>query len=173
MTDTPKPRPTLLYLSVLLRQSKKIHQNHNLARKVCRAVYSIVGLPIDDFIFQICPSEVYAMARFNQSTFSSLKLTRDQERDFQQWVTKNEITALSCLEQLTAVGFKISCSWVVDSNAFCFSIIGTDATKQHRNMVMTTWSDDLEEVICMGAYKHFVICDGEAWPEANSGERWG
>lgn len=113
------------------------------------------------------------MARFQQSTFANLTLSRDDEKKFTDWVTKERPTPEGVMSNLLADGFKVSVSWVTDSNAFCFSVIGTENTKQHRNMVMTTWSDDLAEVILLAAYKHYLVCGGGEWPSTNSGERWG
>lgn len=113
------------------------------------------------------------MARWQQSTFAALSLSRDDEKKFTAWVSQNKPTAEGTISELLGAGFKISISWVTDSNAFCMSVIGTDETKQHRSMVMTTWSDDLAEVIIMAGYKHFVVCGGGEWPAANKGERWG
>lgn len=124
-------------------------------------------------IFQIAPSEDFAMARFTQSTFASITLGKDDEKRFQEWLKSESISALVAAERLLSDGFKFSCSWVTGQGAFCFSIIGTDETAKHKGLVMTTWSDDLEEVICLGAYKHYAVCGGDTWPVQADGPRWG
>jgi hypothetical protein len=113
------------------------------------------------------------MARFNNSVFSTLRLGADDEKKVVQWIAAEGVTITGVLEKLLGDGFKISCSWVFDQSAFCFSIIGTDSTKDHKDMVMTTWSDDLEEVVLLAGYKHYVVCDGRAWPTDKAGARWG
>lgn len=116
--------------------------------------------------------EEYFMA-FTRSVFANITLETSERENVEKWVTKEKVTAFTTLMNLLGDGFKISCSWVVDSNAFCFSIIGTDTTRQNKNMVMTTWSDDFEEVILLAGYKHYVKCGGGSWPTADSGQRWG
>jgi len=113
------------------------------------------------------------MAQFGRSEFAALTLTTDHEKQFNQWIAAENLNGVKALEMLLAEGFKVSCSWIVDQSSYCFSIIGTDATKKHKNMVMTSWSDDLDEVICIGLFKHAIICGGEAWPTRADGPRWG
>lgn len=113
------------------------------------------------------------MARFRGSEFSTLKLERADEKKFTEWVTKENPQPFSAITEMLGQGYKVSCSFVTDQNAFCFSIVGTDNSKINRNAVMTTWSDDLEEVILMAAYKHFVMCDGNEWPTRGEEQRWG
>lgn len=113
------------------------------------------------------------MARFGNMTFAAVSLTSDDEKQFTDWVTKQDPNPMECVAQLLGNGFKVSCSWVFDQNAFCFSIIGTEATKQHRDMVMTSWSDDLAEVIFIGYYKHYVLMNEETWPTQAEQQRWG
>jgi hypothetical protein len=113
------------------------------------------------------------MARFNGSVFSTLRLEPAQEKEFTAWVVSNHIEPLEMLQEFLGQGFKVSVSYVVDQNAFCLSVIGTEATKQHKGQVMTSWSDDLTEVILIAAFKHIIVCDNGAWPIAESGSRWG
>jgi hypothetical protein len=124
-------------------------------------------------IVQVCITLEQAMARFNQSTFSSLKLEKADEKKFTAWVTQHTPQPATIIQQFLGDGFKISCSWVVDQNAFCFSVIGTDATKAHRGMVMTSWSDEFDEVAAIAAYKHYEMCGGGEWPTSEQGDRWG
>jgi len=125
------------------------------------------------FVFQFANTEIEAMARFTQSTFASITLTSENKKDFEKWASSSSLTALECMNKLMGDGFKVSASWVTDQNAFCCSIIGTDVTKHHKDMVMTSWSDDLEEVILIGTYKHYVLCNGDEWPTRDAGQRWG
>lgn len=113
------------------------------------------------------------MANFRNSVFSNLTITDEHKAAFDKWYSSDDVTALSCLTEIAGCGLKFSCSYVDDQNAFCFSLIGTKATKKHDGYVMTTWSDDLEEVIAMAAYKHFIICNGDEWPTNGNGNRWG
>lgn len=113
------------------------------------------------------------MARFNQSVFASISLTSQDKKAFEDWLAKSKASPLETAEYLIGLGFKISISFVVDQSAFCLSLIGTDSTKQHNGMVMTSWSDDLNEVIMIAAYKHCVMCNEGPWPTRDNSQRWG
>ena len=113
------------------------------------------------------------MAPFKQSEFAALTLTSDHEKQFNEWVTAENMNGHDAMQALLEQGFKLSISWVLDQSAFCFSVIGTDATKKHQNMVMTSWSDDMDEVACIALFKHAVICGGDTWPTRHDGPRWG
>jgi hypothetical protein len=165
----------MLYLNIttFLHDNKTRKIASTMIRKLSETFYTASNNRPMAVIFMIAPTEIHAMARFNQSTFASIVLTRDDEKKFTQWVTKENITSSSALQSLLGDGFKVSCSWVVDQNSFCFSVIGTDSTKNHKGMVMTTWSDDLDEVMCLAAYKHYAVCSGGEWPTQKDGQRWG
>nr|CRY96453.1 hypothetical protein [uncultured prokaryote] len=116
----------------------------------------------------------YIMARqFGNAVFSNLSLQAEDRDAFLKWSEKPETNLATCMMELLSAGFKISASWVTDQNSFCFTLVGTEATKNHKNMIMTSWSDDLEEAAQLATYKHFVMCGGEAWPTQGTGNRWG
>jgi hypothetical protein len=140
---------------------------------VSSLILSGLNQPGKKFSIHVYETEVATMAQFSRSVFATLTIGAEEKRAFDKWFSSDDVTALSALTELLGAGFKVSCSWVVEQNAFCFTVIGTDATKKHKGVIMTSWSDDLEEVICMGAYKHFVMCNGDEWPVAGDGNRWG
>ena len=113
------------------------------------------------------------MARFNNSTFSTLRMSNQDEQQFTEFISSEKRTPVEWLQTLLGDGYKVSVSYVFDQNAFCLSVIGTDNTKQNKGVVMTTWSDDLEEVITMAAFKHFGMCQGGEWPTQANENRWG
>lgn len=131
------------------------------------------GAHFCQFKFYVHENEDTAMARFQNSTFSTLRLSKEDEKKFTSWVTSEKPTTERLISTLLADGFKVSISWVTDSNAFCFSLIGTDNTKQNRGMVMTSWSDEFDEVVQIAAYKHYMVCGGGEWPSEGEGQRWG
>lgn len=141
--------------------------------KVHTYIVNVVGGSFQNTIFQIAPDEETAMARFQNSTFASVQLNQDDEKKLTDWIQAEGITGPEAMNRLLGCGFKLSVSWIPDQNAFCFSVIGTDNTKTHKNMVMTSWSDDLDEVAAIAAYKHFVVCDEGTWPTRADGPRWG
>ena len=113
------------------------------------------------------------MARFQTMEFANIQLGKADEKQFSDWVAEENVKPLEAVQRLLGDGFKVSCSWVFSQSAFCFTIVGTDETPKHKGICMTTWSDDLEEVMALAVYKHYVICDGQDWPTQSSGSRWG
>lgn len=123
--------------------------------------------------FTIVEKKVHYMAKFTPATFATLRLTKDDEKDFTDWASKLKVSPVDLLVDLTGRGFKVSAAWIDDQNSFVVSLIGTDRTKLHQGMVLTSWSNDLGEAIVITAYKHLVVCNEQAWPVEQSGDRWG
>jgi hypothetical protein len=110
---------------------------------------------------------------FGDVMFSSLALLAEDEKKFTAWVSKENPIAMDILRSFTEQGFKVSLVYVIEQNSFCFSVIGTEDTKLHKKMILTSWSDQIEEAILIAAYKHFIMCDSGAWPVGRTGTRWG
>lgn len=157
----------------LFRNVKNVPTLLTLWRQISTNLEREFSAHSTQFCFFVHEGRDTMAARFAQSVFATLTVSRDDEKQFTAWVSKEKPTTEGIMSHLLGEGFKISISWVVDNNAFCLSIIGTDNTRQHKNMVMTTWSDDLAEVILLAGYKHFVICGGGEWPSSGTTERWG
>lgn len=163
----------LLSISIFCQDNRRSLKDDHTARRVTMVFYRLVNLTRAEIWFDIAPMEEHAMARFRSSVFSSLTLGADDKKRFDAWLKDNDVSPLTVLENFAGNGFKMSVSYVIDQNAFCFSLIGTEATKLHEGMVMTSWSDDLSEVIFIAAFKHFVMCDGGEWPTRDNQARWG
>lgn len=111
--------------------------------------------------------------QFRQKTFASVSLTRGDEDKFQEWRDSGNYNAVMAMQDFTGRGYKVSITWVVDSNAFCVSVIGTDDCSHNKDTILTSWSDDLEEAVMIAAYKHFEMCGDGSWPTNANGQRWG
>lgn len=152
-------------------------QYHRIGSSQLRKLDSFLKLSVQymniPIVFDVDKQERDAMAKFRESTFAALTLTASDEKKFDEWVKAENVDAMTMLNRLGGDGFKFSASYVFDQNAWCFSIIGTDNTKEHASMVMTSWSDDLGEAIAIGAYKHYTLCNGGEWPTRDNAPRWG
>jgi len=124
-------------------------------------------------IFMVAQTGAQAMARFGNMQFAAISLTADDEKKFTEWLSSNSLSGVEALLEFLQGGFKISCSYIVDQSAFCLTVIGTESTKLHRDMCMTSWSDDLEEAALIAYYKHVVLCSSGEWPLRQNGQRWG
>lgn len=163
----------LYNISAFLHTTRFAKIDSTQERRIAATVQLIVAREGQDFIFQLAPTKGDAMARFNQAVFASVQLGRDDEKKFHEWLEKEKVHPVESVQRLLSDGFKISCSWISAQSSFCFSIIGTEETKKHAGVVMTTWADDLEEVMCLAAYKHYAVCGGDEWPTQADGTRWG
>jgi hypothetical protein len=124
-------------------------------------------------IFQIVKTENEAMARMREMQFCVLNIDAKTEKQFTDWLSQCDLDIEQALLEILGTGLKISCSWIDDSDAFCFTMVGTDRTKDHQGKCLSTWSDDLAEVTYMAYFKHFVLCNGGPWPQNERGARWG
>lgn len=163
----------LLYITAACRKITRPHEHSYKARLVERDFHRFLHAYGVHFTLWLRKLGDIEMARFRNSTFASIRVTASQEAAFTEWVASSKEDGLAWFNIFTGDGFKVSVSWVFDQNAFCVSLIGTDNTKDHRDMVMTSWSDDLEEAIRLAAFKHYVLCEGKEWPSQETGKRWG
>lgn len=140
-------------------------------RNLVEGVYPVFAAPGNEF--WIFPTERSAMARFGNMVFVNFALSAQDEKAFTDWLAKSKLNLGDLLEELAGQGFKLSATFVGDQAAYCFTLVGTDATKQHKDKCMSSWADNLAEAVAIGYYKHVVLCDSGAWPESASGSRWG
>lgn len=111
--------------------------------------------------------------RFNSKEFCALSLSKQDKTDFEQWLEKKVVSQQDAAGYFLENGYKLSCTWVRDSNAFCLSVIGTDDCHINQDAIMTSWSQDYVEVHQLALYKHVELCNEGEWPTQTSGERWG
>jgi len=128
-------------------------------------------IPPVEFLFAGESKEVYLAYR--TATFAAVSIGAKDEKKFTEWAQSNSVTPVEAANALLGRGYKISISWVVNSNAFCVSLIGTPTSKTNDGVIMTSWSDDLEEAILIAAYKHLEMCGDGAWPTRDDTQRWG
>lgn len=113
------------------------------------------------------------MASKFDKTFASVRLDKADAKALEAWRAEHKLTGLDVVSQLMGDGYKVSATYIADKSSFCVSIIGTEFTKPNASSIMTAWSDDLEEAMIIGAYKHYVLCDGGSWPTQNNDQPWG
>jgi hypothetical protein len=113
------------------------------------------------------------MAKKSDWNLVSCKLTPEQGEEFTKWAEKHAVTGLSAAQELTALGYKVSFSWIDNSNAFCVSVTGKEDHKINPQNTVTSWSDDLFEAIAMNLYKVAVIYDGGKWEDTGAPSNWG
>jgi len=116
---------------------------------------------------------VPTMASYGNKSFAQLSLNIQDKADFTKWAQTNPQPVDELIVELTGEGYKISITYVIDSQSFCVSLIGTDLCTVNKDMVMTAWAADPLEAMYLIAYKHIVKCNRDRWPSNDTGARWG
>lgn len=142
-------------------------------RHLTRVLQTILGGNPGNVFFYDPPTEEFMAGQFRNKEFASLTLSSSDEKKFLEWIAETKMTAIGSASGFLGEGYKLSVSWVVSSNAFCLSVIGTDDCSHNKDVILTNWSDDLEEVFLLAAYKHIVLADSGEWPTSKSGNKWG
>ena len=141
-----------------------------LARAI---INEVAAQPANPIIFRVLPTSEDLKMAFSNATFASVRLDGSEEKKFADWAKNLNTPLPELLNQFLGRGYKLSVTWVSKSNAFCVSVIGTPESRVNDNVIMTSWSDDLEEAFLIAAYKHFEVCGDDVWPTTNSSQRWG
>jgi len=110
---------------------------------------------------------------YNAMSFAALSLTSADEKKYRDWAVDNTSDAQSLINGFCSQGYKVSITWVVESNAFCVSVIGTEDCIANKRAILTSWSDDILEALSIAVYKHVVMCDSGDWPTQDNTQRWG
>jgi hypothetical protein len=168
-----KPDTELDKISTYCRSLARIPNGTVAYDHLNRAWRRITREPHKKTWLHLVTTESLFMAGYSTRTFANFTLTEDDARKFADWVQASSMQPLDALQEVIGQGYKVSVTWVMDSSAFCLSIIGTEDTKPNKNSIMTTWSDDLVEVMLLAAYKHLVLCDSGPWPTKENTRRWG
>jgi hypothetical protein len=165
--------PLLLALSTFWRQVDPNKVTMHDLRTSAEVLRTVLLPSTDPASFYYVPKEDYVAKRFNDKSFAQVQLTSADENKFTAWANDGPKNGLQAANELLGQGYKMSITWVIESNAFCVSLIGTEETAQNKNSIMTSWSDDLEECFLISAYKHLEVCNSGEWPTAANGKKWG
>lgn len=167
------PELTLLNLTRFAQDNPRKMLEPESVWRFSSIFYSLFNQKLSRVMYRVAEESWEIMPSFNNVQFASISIPAGDEKKFQDWATKCQLNMSEALNWFLERGFKISCSYVVKQNAFCLSIIGTDDTPQHKRMIMTSWSDDLEEVFYIALYKHIEMCGEGVWPIQDTNQRWG
>lgn len=165
--------------ATLLNWTAYLHDQRNfiLASRMIKVVAEALGKrfqPHNTRInMKIVLEETNIVAAFGNKKFAQLSLDVSREAELTAWVTGEGIQVWDLLTNLLNDGYKVSLVWVYKQSSFCVSIMGTDDSKHNQDAILTSWSDDLEDALLIGGFKHYVICDGGKWPLQDTSRRWG
>ena len=82
---------------------------------------------------------------------------------FEDWISKSPMSIPAMLAEFAKSDYKISFSWVDNSEALCCSITGKEDAKFNSKSTLTTWSDDPTEALAMALFKVFSVFSGGVW----------
>lgn len=111
------------------------------------------------------------MAKKFNTQFEQTNYRLDQAEIAQlpDYATKLGMTTEKMLEQICGDGYKVSMSYVFDSNAFVVTVTTTDNIEHTKNSFVTNWADNLFDAVLVAHYKLYVCWNGQAWFERQSG----
>lgn len=88
----------------------------------------------------------------------------DTELDaFEAWVKKSPPTFPSVMAELATMDYKVSLTFVENSESWCVSITGKEDAKFNSKATLTTWSEDVEEALLMAYFKVIVVFERGKW----------
>jgi hypothetical protein len=109
----------------------------------------------------------------NQPSFNLIEYKlSDAEMDlFDQWADKNPDTFQGLLAKLAEKDYKVSFSFVENSNSWCVSITGKPDAKFNEGATLTTWNDEPLEGLAMAVFKALVVFQGGVWKTRTESRR--
>ncbi len=105
--------------------------------------------------------------------FVQCSLNANERNDFQRWLDEEGARNEMWIEDLTALGYKISLSYVSTRAAYCVSLTNKDPKSINVGGIVTSWSSDWREALLLGAYKISVVLPTSSWKELHDKAAWG
>lgn len=106
--------------------------------------------------------------------FVEIKLDKEDKKPLAEYMKELNDDPVEMLTAISALGYKVSVSWVDKQNSFVVSVSGRKDTKYNNGLSVSSWSDNLIEAIGMAAYKVIKLTDSGDWKEhATESSNWG
>lgn len=178
----PQIIPTDYFCSILaihlqlIQKSLKLSRNDRIAAYICnRALRQAKDLQALVFFIPhvtFCVDWDSLMAK-NKPDFNLIdyRLSDQELEQFESWVASQKPTPIACLSDFAEKEYKISLSFVENSEAWCISITGKPDAKFNSASTLTTWSDDPFEGIVMAHFKVFTVFSGGVWKTKTQNRR--
>lgn len=104
-------------------------------------------------------------------TLIDYRLSEDELNAFDKWLEKEAPTPTAVLIELASKDYKVSLSYVENSEAWCVSITGKENAKFNAKCTLTTWDEDPMEALYMAAYKTIIVFSGGKWNTKQQSKR--
>lgn len=99
------------------------------------------------------------------------RMSDDELTAFDKWVKDKSVDPTAQLIELAGMSYKISLTYVENSEAWCISLTGREDAKFNSKTTLTTWADDPVEGIYMAAFKATQIFKGGKWQTKTQSKR--
>lgn len=91
------------------------------------------------------------------------RLSETELDAFEAWAKQKPPSFASMMAELATMNYKLSLTFVENSESWCASITGKEDAKFNSGATITTWGDDVEEAILMAFFKVVVIFEKGKW----------
>lgn len=161
------------YIEQARKIKNKDRRTYVLYLVVSRHLKRRMGLEAIELNLRIWESEDDMPKKITGWTMINARLTKADQKVFHDTVTKTNQPAQDLVIELLEQGYKVSISFVDDRASFVFTVTGPKGHKINAEKSMTSWSDDLEEAMCMGWYKVRHVFNDGVWTDDEDHGIWG
>ena len=109
--------------------------------------------------------------------FINIRLSDDQKEDFFKWYEENPVGAGAMLDDLLALGAKVTLAFDARNECFIVSVTGALlADSPGVRFVSTSRASTMTEVVALTVWKHFLLVRGDYGnyrPRDNNFMSWG
>ena len=99
------------------------------------------------------------------------KLSDEELEAFDEWSLKQPPTFAEQLNELGAMDYKISFTFVSDEASWCVSITGKKDAKVNADSTLTNWGDDAIECLAIAYFKVMKIFERGVWKTRKQSRR--
>lgn len=110
---------------------------------------------------------------YTKSEFIERSILADETESVEAYVAKWSGKLDTMYENLCADNLKVSVGFYEESEAYCCTLVPTEANKTNNGYILSAWSDNPIEAVLIAAYKHHEIFNGKWTNERKSKSRWG
>jgi hypothetical protein len=107
----------------------------------------------------------------NDFNLIDYRLTDEELAAFDAWVQKKAANPTQILTELAASDYKVSLTFVENSEAWCCTVTGKENAKFNSKCSLTSWADEPLEALYMGAFKVAIIFNGGKWATKQQSRR--
>lgn len=109
--------------------------------------------------------------QFSDFNLIDYRLSDAELDQFEEWLTKKAPSATDSLVYLAEKSYKVSLTYVENSQAWCVTVTGKEDAKFNAKSSLTTWGDEPMETLYMAVFKVAEIFGGGVWKTKTQSKR--